>query len=130
LCWQVKKDEYDEFFKLTFKEFLEPLAKSHFNVEGTIEFRALMFVPGMAPFEQQASNLFEQPDLCAHYSLPPASRYMPIEHVAGAQLWLTQSHGTSLLPCPATAVASSGMPRQPKVLSNLPSQAKVCSSSI
>jgi Hsp90 protein len=55
LVWrQVKKDEYDEFFKLTFKEFLEPLATSHFNVEGTIEFRALMFVPGMAPFEQQA----------------------------------------------------------------------------
>lgn len=51
---QVKKDEYDEFFKLTFKEFLEPLATAHFNVEGTIEFRALMFVPGMAPFEQQA----------------------------------------------------------------------------
>lgn len=52
-CRQVKKEEYDEFFKLTFKEFLEPLATAHFNVEGTIEFRALMFVPGMAPFEQQ-----------------------------------------------------------------------------
>jgi heat shock protein beta len=50
---EVKKGEYDEFFKLTFKEFLEPLATAHFNVEGTIEFRALMFVPGMAPFEQQ-----------------------------------------------------------------------------
>jgi Hsp90 protein len=53
---QVKKDEYDEFFKLTFKEFLEPLATAHFNVEGTIEFRALMFVPGMAPFEQQVTE--------------------------------------------------------------------------
>lgn len=50
---EVKKEEYDEFFKLTFKEFLEPLASAHFNVEGTIEFRALLFVPGMAPFEQQ-----------------------------------------------------------------------------
>ena len=50
---QVTKEEYDEFFKLTFKEFLEPLAAAHFNVEGTIEFRALLFVPGMAPFEQQ-----------------------------------------------------------------------------
>jgi HSP90 family molecular chaperone len=57
LVWrQVKKDEYDEFFKLTFKEFLEPLATAHFNVEGTIEFRALMFVPGMAPFEQQVTK--------------------------------------------------------------------------
>ena len=52
LC-QVSKDEYDAFFKLTFKEFLEPLTYSHFNVEGTIEFTAMLFVPGMAPFEQQ-----------------------------------------------------------------------------
>lgn len=47
------KDEYDAFFKATFKEFLEPLTTSHFNVEGTIEFTAMLFVPGMAPFEQQ-----------------------------------------------------------------------------
>lgn len=50
---QVKQEEYDAFFKQTFKEFLEPLAHSHFNVEGTIEFTAMLFVPGMAPFEQQ-----------------------------------------------------------------------------
>lgn len=50
---QVGKDEYDAFFKQTFKEFLEPLTHSHFNVEGTIEFTAMLFVPGMAPFEQQ-----------------------------------------------------------------------------
>jgi hypothetical protein len=37
----------------TFGEFLEPIAHVHFNVEGTIEFTAMMFVPGMAPFEQQ-----------------------------------------------------------------------------
>lgn len=54
---QVAKDEYDAFFKQTFKEFLEPLAHSHFNVEGTIEFTAMLFVPGMAPFEQQVWNL-------------------------------------------------------------------------
>lgn len=50
---EVGKDEYDAFFKATFKEFLEPLTTSHFNVEGTIEFTAMLFVPGMAPFEQQ-----------------------------------------------------------------------------
>lgn len=49
----MTKEEYAEFFKLTFKEFLEPLACAHFNVEGTIEFKAMLFVPGMAPFEQQ-----------------------------------------------------------------------------
>ena len=49
---QVTKEEYDAFFKATFKEFLEPAAHSHFNVEGTIEFSALLYVPGMAPFEE------------------------------------------------------------------------------
>lgn len=52
-CVQIEQAEYDAFFKTTFREFLEPLAQNHFNVEGTIEFSALLFVPGMAPFEQQ-----------------------------------------------------------------------------
>ena len=50
---QVAQEEYNTFFTTTFREFLEPLAQTHFNVEGTIEFSALLFVPGMAPFEQQ-----------------------------------------------------------------------------
>lgn len=50
----MEAEEYNQFFKATFREFLDPLATSHFNVEGTIEFSALLFVPGMAPFEQQA----------------------------------------------------------------------------
>lgn len=37
----------------TFGEFLDPLAHVHFNVEGTIEFTSVLFIPGMAPFEQQ-----------------------------------------------------------------------------
>ena len=49
----VEKEQYDEFFKSTFKEFLEPLAYNHFAVEGDIEFRSILYVPGMAPFEQQ-----------------------------------------------------------------------------
>jgi len=53
---QVGQEEYNTFFTTTFKEFLEPLAQTHFNVEGTIEFSALLFVPGMAPFEQQVCS--------------------------------------------------------------------------
>ncbi len=36
----------------TFGEFLDPLAHVHFNVEGTIEFSSILYLPGMAPFEQ------------------------------------------------------------------------------
>ena len=50
----MEAEEYNQFFKATFREFVDPLATAHFNVEGTIEFSALLFVPGMAPFEQQA----------------------------------------------------------------------------
>eukprot|EP00891_Asterochloris_glomerata_P006984 jgi/Astpho2/6984/e_gw1.00107.206.1_t len=50
---EVTDEEYTDFFKQTFKEFLAPLGTSHFNVEGTIEFSAMLFVPGMAPFERQ-----------------------------------------------------------------------------
>ena len=49
----VEKASYDEFFKSTFKGFLDPLAYNHFAVEGDIEFRSILYVPGMAPFEQQ-----------------------------------------------------------------------------
>ena len=74
---QVKKEEYDEFFKLTFKEFLEPLATAHFNVEGTIEFRALMFVPGMAPFEQQVQDEAEQAPLMTSDDLTSPGSLLP-----------------------------------------------------
>ena len=53
---QVGQEEYNTFFTTTFREFLEPLAQTHFTVEGTIEFSALLFVPGMAPFEQQVHS--------------------------------------------------------------------------
>ena len=50
---EVERAEYNSFFKTSFKEFLDPLAVAHFSVEGTIEFTALLYVPSMAPFEQQ-----------------------------------------------------------------------------
>eukprot|EP00897_Mesotaenium_endlicherianum_P007740 jgi/Mesen1/6995/ME000365S06129 len=49
----VSKEEYDTFFKNTFKEFIDPLAYSHFVTEGEIEFRSLVFVPGMSPFNTE-----------------------------------------------------------------------------
>lgn len=49
---EVTKEEYAAFFKSTFREFLDPLAHTHFNVEGTIEFSSMLFIPAMAPFDQ------------------------------------------------------------------------------
>nr|QBY35568.1 heat shock protein 90C [Dunaliella salina] len=49
----VSDEAYNEFFKQTFSEFLDPLAHLHFNVEGTIEFSSILYIPGMAPFDQQ-----------------------------------------------------------------------------
>ena len=50
---EVEKEEYDGFFKTTFKEFMDPLAYNHFNVEGTYEFSGIVYIPGMAPFDMQ-----------------------------------------------------------------------------
>ncbi|CAI7907853.1 unnamed protein product, partial [Closterium sp. NIES-53] len=53
---EVEQAEYSEFFKNTFKEFLDPLAHAHFSTEGEIEFKSLLYVPGMAPFD--ANDMF------------------------------------------------------------------------
>eukprot|EP00850_Spirogloea_muscicola_P011877 SM000075S21966 [mRNA] locus=s75:335751:343270:+ [translate_table: standard] len=48
----VAAEDYNSFFKNTFQEFLDPMAYTHFTTEGEIEFRSLLFIPGMAPFNQ------------------------------------------------------------------------------
>ncbi|PAN21157.1 hypothetical protein PAHAL_3G446000 [Panicum hallii] len=42
---EVSTEEYNEFFKKTFNEYLDPLASSHFTTEGEVEFRSILFVP-------------------------------------------------------------------------------------
>lgn len=43
----VTTDDYNEFYKKTFNEYLDPLASSHFTTEGEVEFRSILFVPPM-----------------------------------------------------------------------------------
>lgn len=50
---EVEKDEYNEFYKKTFNEFLDPLAYTHFNTEGEVEFRSVLYIPGMAPLNNE-----------------------------------------------------------------------------
>ncbi|KAL1546885.1 heat shock protein 90-6, mitochondrial-like [Salvia divinorum] len=46
---EVKKEDYDEFYRKTFNDYLDPLASSHFATEGEVEFRSILYVPSMKP---------------------------------------------------------------------------------
>lgn len=48
---QVSKDEYDEFYKQTFRVFDTPLNHAHFAVEGNVDFKALLYLPSEVPYE-------------------------------------------------------------------------------
>jgi heat shock protein beta len=47
------KEEYNEFYKKTFNEFLEPLAYTHFTTEGEVEFRSILYIPSMGPLNNE-----------------------------------------------------------------------------
>ena len=45
------EEEYTEFYKQTFKAYDEPLAYTHFNMEGNIDFKSLLYIPTEIPYE-------------------------------------------------------------------------------
>merc|ERR1712127_632055 len=47
----VTEEEYNEFYKSISKDYLEPLANTHFNAEGEIDFKSILFVPKKAPMD-------------------------------------------------------------------------------
>lgn len=47
----VEQSDYNEFYKSTFHDFEDPARTISFHAEGTLEYDALLFVPGRAPFD-------------------------------------------------------------------------------
>ncbi|KAM2781535.1 hypothetical protein COP1_011278 [Malus domestica] len=50
---EVQKEEYQEFYKKTFNEFLDPLGYTHFTTEDEVEFRSVLYIPGMGPLNNE-----------------------------------------------------------------------------
>merc|ERR1711963_809693 len=47
----VTEEEHGEFYKSISKDYLDPLAYTHFNAEGEIEFKSILFLPKKAPMD-------------------------------------------------------------------------------
>ena len=48
---KITEDEYSEFYKSKFHDWLNPLETIHAHVDGSIEYDALLFIPEKAPFD-------------------------------------------------------------------------------
>ncbi|CAJ0579555.1 unnamed protein product, partial [Mesorhabditis spiculigera] len=46
---QVEDEEYNEFYKSVTKDSTKPLAHVHFNAEGEVSFKAILYVPNSSP---------------------------------------------------------------------------------
>lgn len=47
----VSEQEYNDFYKAISKDYVEPLGKIHFNAEGEIDFKSILFIPKKAPMD-------------------------------------------------------------------------------
>ena len=52
----ITTDEYNEFYKHISHDFNDPAEVIHYNAEGAIEFKALLFIPEKKPFDLLMNN--------------------------------------------------------------------------
>ena len=56
---EITADEYTEFYKHISHDFNAPAEIVHYNAEGAIEFRALLFIPEKKPFDMMMTNEYK-----------------------------------------------------------------------
>merc|ERR1712176_1346061 len=57
---EVEEDEYKEFYKTAFKaSYDDPMKHNHFVLEGQVECKAILYIPGMLPFEL-SKDMFDE----------------------------------------------------------------------
>merc|ERR1719499_2831560 len=60
---EVTEEEYTEFYKSISKDYLDPLAYTHFNAEGEIEFKSILYLPKKAPFDMMDNYWTKKSDV-------------------------------------------------------------------
>jgi len=57
---EVEEEEYEDFYKSAFRSSYDtPMKHSHFVLEGQVECKALLYIPGMLPFEL-SKDMFDE----------------------------------------------------------------------
>ena len=62
----LKDEDYVNFYKESHYGFDEPLSWMHFNVEGLVEFKALLYIPKKAPFDFYSKDYKKGLELYSH----------------------------------------------------------------
>ena len=47
----VTEEEYESFYREKFFDYQKPLQTIHFSAEGTVSYKALLYIPGKAPYD-------------------------------------------------------------------------------
>jgi len=53
---EITPEEYAEFYKHVSHDMTDPAETIHYNAEGAIEFKALLFIPAAKPFDMMMNN--------------------------------------------------------------------------